>query len=379
MIIRILYCIYLHPLSSFKGPKYLAASDIPLAFFQLRGTSHHVLAKAHQDYGSVVRIGPNTLSFIEPSAWNDIYGSRKGRTVLPKDPQFYNEMLLDKKTLTMASHEDAVSIRRAMLPAFSPKALLELEPTFQGHINHLMTQLANTSLEKGSVDLRMWFTSSMFDISSDFAFGEELGCVRNGKFHEWVQNVVSFFYVATLLYQCHKFWPLSRILAALIPPSVRAMKENHEQAALQRVRRRINNPTDRHDFVSHFLQSAQKENLSMPVIEAQSTIVILAGSQTTATALNAAVYYILSNNDVYKKLCTEIRSAFAHSAEITLQNIASKLPCLGAVVKEALRIHTPVANGLPRLIPDGGAVISGRWVPPNVSTITIIAPRLEDV
>ena len=370
LALRILYNIYFHPLSSFKGPAYLTASDIPLAFFQLRGTSHHVLAKAHQEYGSVVRIGPNTLSFIESSAWNDIYGHRKGRAVLPKDPQFYNEMLLDKKTLTLASNDDAVPLRRAMLSAFSPIALLELEPTFQGHANHLMAQLAKTSLEKGIVDMRMWFISSLFDITSDFAFGEDLGCVRNGRFHEWVKNVVSVFYAVTLLHQCHKFWPLNRILAALIPPSVQAMKENHDQAALQRIRRRINNPTDRHDFVSHFLRNAEKENISMPVIEAQSTVVILAGSQTTATALIAAVYYILSDQNIYKKLCDEIRSAFADSTEITLQNVAAKLPYLGAVIKETLRLHTPIANGLPRLVPDGGAMISGNWIPSNVGTST---------
>ena len=216
-----LYNLYIHPLSSYNGPAYLVASDIALAFLQLRGTSQYALKAAHDKYGNIVRIAPNTLSFIDPSAWNDIYGYRKGRAVLPKDPLFYNEMLLDRKTITLASDDDAVPIRRAINPAFSPKALLEQEPMLRGHIDRLIAQLASRSHEQEGVDLRDWFTFSMFDINSIFAFGEDLGCVRQGAYHEWAQFVTDYFYAATIIHQCHRFWPLNRLLAALIPPSVR--------------------------------------------------------------------------------------------------------------------------------------------------------------
>ena len=146
------------------------ASEVPLAFLQLRGTSHHALKDAHERYGNVVRISPSTLSYIDPSAWNDIYEYRKGHTALPRDPFFYNEMLLDKKTLTLASDENAMPIRRAINPAFSRKALLEQEPMFLRHADELMVQLGKTSRERGGVDIRKWFAFSIFDILSDFVF-----------------------------------------------------------------------------------------------------------------------------------------------------------------------------------------------------------------
>ena len=343
---------------------------------QLRGTSHHALQKAHHRYGNVVRIAPSTLSFIEPSAWNDIYGHRKGRAVLPRDPLFFNEMLLDRKTITMASDDDAVPIRRAMNPAFAHKALLELEPMLQGHVDRLMAQLAKTSREQGSVDLRKWFTFSMFDINGDFVFGEDLGCVRGGAYHEWVQFVVDYFYIATVIHQCHKFWPLNRLLAFLIPPSLRDRKERHSETSLRRVRRRMNTPTDRPDFIFHFLRHAEKEQLSTPVIEAQATVVILAGSESSAVALTATAYHVLSNYDVYKKLCDEVRSIFVTSSEINVQDVLSKLPYLDAVVKETMRVHTPIANGFPRVTPDGsGVMISGNWVPQNVRIASHSSPK----
>ena len=370
---KILYNIYLHPLAKFKGPKYLTASEITLAVLQLRGTSHYALKKAHQQYGDVVRIGPSALSFINASAWNDIYGYREGHAALPKDPQFYNEMLLDKDTITMASDKDAVPIRRAMNPAFSHKALMEQEPMIRIHIERLMAQLTKASYDEGrnvyrSIDIRNWLTFSMFDINSDFAFGEDMGCVASGSYHEWVQFVVDYFFAAVLLHQCHKFPPLDRLLSLCIPKSISEQHQRHTEASLQRVRRRIEKKVDRPDFMHHFLRHAKKEGLSTRTVEAQASVVILAGSETSSVALTAAVFHIVRNSQVYERLCKEIRGAFAKKEDIALQHVLSDLPYLDAVVQETLRIHTPLANGFTRVVPDAkGAMISGHWVPQGVS------------
>ena len=69
--------------------------------------------------------------------------------------------------------------------------------------------------------------------------------------------------------------------------------------------------TDQFDSISH---NSEKEQLKASVIEAQSSITILAGSETTAIALTAAVYSILSDYKLYEKLCYKIWSASASSA-----------------------------------------------------------------
>ena len=285
-------------------------------------------------------------------------------------------MLIDKNALTMAGDIEAVPIRRAMNPAFSHKALLEQESMLQKHVDLLMSQLTSNDHGKGPVDMRDWFTFSMFDVTSDFAFGEDLGCVKSGTYHQWVQFVIEYFYAATLIHQCHKFWPLNKLLASLIPSSVRDKKERHSKASLQRVRRRMRTPPGRPDFMHHFLNNAEKERLSLSVIEAQATVLILAGSETTAAALTAAAYYILSSHDVYEKLRNEIRSAFNAATEINLQDILSKLPYLDAVIKETLRIYPPIASGFSRVVPKGkGTLISGNWVPPKVRAPSSSFPR----
>ncbi|KAF2680430.1 cytochrome P450 [Lentithecium fluviatile CBS 122367] len=363
---RFVYNLYLHPLSKFPGPAYLASLDIPLSFLQLKGTSQYTLRTAHQKYGSVVHIAPRTLSFINPSAWNDIYGFRNGRAALPKDPEFYNDMLLPDITITRASDDDAVPIRRAMNSAFSHKSLLGQEPMILGHIQRLLAQLRKETSNGNAVDIRKWMVFAMFDINSDFGFGEDMGCVAAGRFHEWVEFVVEFFYAATLIHQCYKFAPLNKLLALCIPRSTKERQAKHHETSLMRVRRRMAKQTERKDFMHHFVRSADKEGLSLPVIEAQASIVNLAGSETTAVAVTGAIYYVLSNPTVHEKLRKEIMETFKTAEDIQLQTVLKKLPYLDAVVQETLRIYTPLSNGFTRVVSDkGGAMISGHWVFPG--------------
>ncbi|KAF1979247.1 cytochrome P450 [Bimuria novae-zelandiae CBS 107.79] len=343
---RFIYNLYLHPLPKFPGPACLAFSDIPLSFLQLEGTSQYRLRTAHEKYGSVVRIAPRTLSFISPSTWKDIYGFRNGRAALPKDPKFYNDMLLPDITPTRANDDEAVPIRRAMNSAFSPKSLLGQESMIVGHIHRLLGQLRketyhdylNKISNNKAVDFRKWIIFSMFDINSDFGFGEDMGCVAEGRFHEWVRFVVEFFYAATLIYQCYKFVPLNELLTLFIP--------------------RMAKQTDRPDFMHHFVASAEKEGLSLPVIEAQASILILAGSETTAVALTGAVYYVLSHPAIHERLNKDIRETFKTAEDIELKTALKKLPYLDAVVQETLRTHAPLPNGFTRLVTDKGGAMT---------------------
>lgn len=77
-------------------------------------------------------------------------------------------------------------------------------------------------------------------------------------------------------------------------------------------------------------------------------------------------YLLLTNLDAYEKLKKEIRNAFQSQEEIHLVSVG-QLPYLQACLEEGLRMYPPVANGLPRVCPPGGAMILGNLVPEHVS------------
>lgn len=91
--------------------------------------------------------------------------------------------------------------------------------------------------------------------------------------------------------------------------------------------------------------------------------------------MGGATYYLLRNPTALKTLQEEIRGAFKVEDDITIAN-TGELKYLIAVLNEALRVYPPVPIGLPRIVPEGGAVINGTWVPAGVSKLSALLSLL---
>ena len=93
---------------------------------------------------------------------------------------------------------------------------------------------------------------------------------------------------------------------------------------------------------------------------------MIAGTETTATALSGTTYHLLKHPEVLKTLVEEIRGAFSGFDDITLEDLA-RLKYLHAVLQEGLRMYPPVPIALPRRTPKEGSVVCDQWVPGDVS------------
>ena len=92
---------------------------------------------------------------------------------------------------------------------------------------------------------------------------------------------------------------------------------------------------------------------------------IFGGSDTTAIALRAIIWYILKNPHCKGKLMDEINEQQRNgklSFPATLQE-TENMPYLQACMYEALRLHPAVGMSLPRVVPEGGFEIDGRFLP----------------
>ena len=76
------------PLSSYPGPFLWKYSRLPYTWYLFRCTLPWKIAQLHEEYGPIVRLAPNELSYITFEAWNDIYGRGEGRSQLRKDHSF---------------------------------------------------------------------------------------------------------------------------------------------------------------------------------------------------------------------------------------------------------------------------------------------------
>ena len=85
--------------------------------------------------------------------------------------------------------------------------------------------------------------------------------------------------------------------------------------------------------------------------------------------MRSIFYHVLKNPDVYARLQKEIDDADAQGKLSKCVTFAESntLPYLIAVTKEAMRIHPSVQLCMPRLVPAGGATVSGEYFPPGVT------------
>jgi cytochrome P450 len=367
-VVYMIYNIYLHPLSAYPGPNLFIATRIPWALSFVGGSLPRDVKHFHDVYGDVVRIGPNDLSFINADAWKDIYGHRPGRPELEKDKKFYlNGGIAPPGDILTANEADHSRFRRLLSRSFSEKALRDQEPLIRKYVDLLISRLHRRIQDnRPIVDLVSWYNWATFDLIGDLAFGEPFNCLCDESYHFWVRNVFQNV-KANSLFNAAKDYPgVLSLVQLLMPRSLKEARDNHVKLTVERVEARMALETDRPDFLSPILNNHDdKAGMTKPELMGIANLLIIAGSETTATLLSGVTYYLLRNSEVMQRLIKEVRGAFTSEDQINLISV-QKLDYMLAVLDEALRIYLPSPTGLPRVVGRGGDYICGKWVPEGV-------------
>ncbi|PBP27601.1 cytochrome P450 monooxygenase [Diplocarpon rosae] len=366
VVFTVIFNLYFHPLAKFPGPASRAgvyASD----YWKLYDGSHPQNLKAlHDKYGDVVRIRPDSLTFNNAAAWKgdrmwagmDIYGTRPRRGQLQKDPQFYS-------IAGACNDADHSRMRKLLSHAFSDSALRQQEDLLTPHFELLVQRLQEQidGPTAGKVDIKNWYNFLTFDVIGDMAFGESFGALESGTYHKWIANLFGGIKYARFLSIASFYRPAMDVLMLLVKavPTISEMKREHMEFCREKTRHRLETETDRRDFMSYILRHNDEKGMSRDELMNTSELLILAGSETTATLLSGLTYLLLSTPCAYAKVQREVREAFASADDITLTS-TGQLPYLHACIEEALRIYPPVPIALPRLTRPEGDVIGGTKV-----------------
>ncbi|GAB1317188.1 Isotrichodermin C-15 hydroxylase [Madurella fahalii] len=358
-----IYNIYFHPLAGFPGPLLYRGSNLGKISQQMRGNITNKIHELHQIYGPVVRVAPWELSYISAQAWKDIYTGQKGKEPMPSNT-IYGENELEFfgafSVMWQSTSEGHTRHRRILAPAFSDKSLREQEPIITKHVACLMQRMRERA--GTTVNLIDWFNFTAFDIIGDLTFGESFGCLEESKMHPWINFI--FANLKGMMYGqiISTMGTFGAVLKMLVPKRIRDQVLQHADFTKERVKRRMERSTSRPDFMAHIIEHIGKDGgMSAGELMANAQILIMAGSETSATLLGGTAYFLMTNPDKRRKLEEEIRSAFADESEINFASI-SKLPYTLAVLHEAMRMHPPVPAGIHRFTPEGGAMIDGKWV-----------------
>jgi cytochrome P450 len=264
-------------------------------------------------------------------------------------------------------------MRKNLAPAFSDKALKEQEPLVQRLVDLLIIRLHEQVEEnQPTVDIMRWYNYTTFDIITDLIFGEPLYCLRDKDYHPWVTAIFASLKISSIMARARQFAAfayIDMILGLFIDRKALEKKRvDFYKMVSAKVSKRLDEGTQRPDFISLILKNEEKDELSSNKNEMDSNafILMLAGSETTATVLSGFTYLLLSNQQIYKKLVEEIRGKFKRGADITFEEV-NKLDYLVAALQEAMRYYPAVPTGFPRVVPPGGDIVSGVYVSEGVS------------
>lgn len=77
-VTNIVYNAYLHPLRNVPGPFLAGITELWRTAKYSQGQWHQDIVDLHRQYGPVVRVSPNEVSFVDQAALEQVYGHATG-------------------------------------------------------------------------------------------------------------------------------------------------------------------------------------------------------------------------------------------------------------------------------------------------------------
>ncbi|CAG8977557.1 hypothetical protein HYALB_00012996, partial [Hymenoscyphus albidus] len=245
----------------------------------LKGKSVHDVEKIHAYYGPIVRIAPSEISVAGPDGWKDIYATRPGHKIFPKNGIWYGGKAIGQPESLINAEQpaDHERMRRLINPTFTPKAVESQESTVQFYVDLLISKLRDRAAAKESVDIVSWYNFTTFDIVGDLGFGEPFNCLQDSQYHIWVSTIFTHFKNTFMLGALGCYPLLSKVLRALIPSSVRKPALRNRAMSQEKVHRRLNLEKERNDFMTPVIRGEDSKSMSLSEIEGIFYTIIVAG------------------------------------------------------------------------------------------------------
>ncbi len=370
LLARIVYRRYLHPLRHVPGPVLGSVSRIWLLYLALSGRQHLLFMEAHKKYGSVVRVSPNTVIISDPDNFQQYHYFDKSEwwLALRAEPGHVSH----GTELVQRIHNEK---KKRVAAAFSLGSVLKLEPKMDVIISDFIGQLSRQFADTQSIcDLAPWTHYVAFDIVLEMAFSSPPGFVRHGvdvggliaSLHGLL-NAAQFAGLFPVIMNLVHLPVINTLIAP--QPTDKTGPGLINGLAKKQVQDRFNGEGTHSqcDILQSIIDHRDREGLTIhpKVLENEAVGPVLAGSDTVATVLRAAILYVSTSPRIWRKLVKELDEAVVarRLSRPARYEEARRLPYLDAVVQEALRIHPVPGAPMYRVVPKEGTTMNGFFLP----------------
>lgn len=369
------------------------------AYAGIRSKKLYEMHKIHP----VIRIGPNSLSYGSVNAIKDIYGHNSRCT---KDV-FYEALSGSHFHLAdVVDKGEHARKRKMMSSAYALKNLEGWEYKVADKTNRFIKACdayCTTPLPEGHVlpdpqdvtfDYRAYSNFFTLDAIADIGLSERLGFLdagsdkvmgekMDGTTYEVESYRASLHATAkaqSLIVWATEWYDFNSKYVSKIFPSFRKMWKLNEgwndlvlhRATKRLARYRAGEKLD--DFFQALMEdkNGNPNNLEWGEVVAEVSIMLNAGSDTTALAMNNVMVWLLKNPECLSRLREEVEAVLEPEEVVAPYDKVKHLPYLRACLDESLRITPSTTFGLPRRTPPEGSKILDEWIEGN-TTVSISA------
>jgi cytochrome P450 len=392
------YNVFLHPYAKYPGPFLAKFTDLYAGYHAWKGDIHLDMWRCHQLYGDKVRYAPNRLNvntvtglksewlasdlFETPLTCIDIY--KDGKPFL-KSKNYAAMVHQATNTLTVRDRKDHGRRRRVIQQGLSDATLRAFEPHMFEIINRFCDRLIQTVEEeqaakdmgestetayktqtwKTTRNMSEWCNYLAFDLMATFIFSGKYNMLERNQYRYVIDCIEqSNIRVASILQA--PILKAFRLDKLLFPRAIvgRNMFLNFVGKLLRDTKK--NDRSQRKDLfemLSHAKDPETGNGFSPSEIIAESATLVVAGADTSATAMAAIFFYLSRNPDAYARAAAEVRSTFDDVKDIKGGAKLNSCKYLRACIDEAMRMSPSVGQALTREVPVGGAIVDGDFIP----------------
>lgn len=268
---KVIYNIFLSPLSSIPGPKLWAISPLFYARLYVSGRGHKQMQALHARYGDVVRVAPNHVAFLDARIWKEAMGHRRaGALENLREPTFF---ALQKDGIIGAVGTDEHARQRRILShAFSAQSMADQQPLIRGYVDLLLQRLHERSQEGGAaarpLDMMNFYNFTTFDIIGDLAFGEPFGCLNDTTYHPWVAMIFQGIKQGIWLIQIRRNFPaVDRFIRNYLMSYFMGKRVAVHQLTRAKVAKRMALGEERADFMQAMLaKNPEGDDVSLRLV-----------------------------------------------------------------------------------------------------------------
>ncbi|KAK0710756.1 cytochrome P450 [Lasiosphaeris hirsuta] len=361
LVVKSLYRLYFHPLSTFRGPKLAAVTKLYEPY-------HGIIKKdwlsnlqaLHQTYGPVVRIGPNELHFSD----HTFCLAHHKRADLGKCTNYYG--LLGTLLGGLSSPQQHAHRKAIIQPLFSGRTLLEFsKTTLNTHLETLFDRLMAVAAG-GEVNGTHYLWAFTNDVMVSYLVDKDMGYLREGDLGRVHNNLRAFSSIefATVLRAMPPIKRMFDVFPALRKISPLSWLDELVYSHLRPIVK--GDPESRHEKdYSSVLARLWNELGSEQIVAQEAAQAMFIGNESLLSNLTCLIHYMMANPECITKLRRELDTLDigTYGYQVWRDPRVLQLPYLDAICRESTRLSSPGWHRQPRQIAEP-IEYDGAMIPP---------------